>query len=61
MLFRSKIRAVYYLRVLEDPTCRWSTWDAHRLHVDPPNGVPATIKERAWTSPIWYTPQNVAR
>jgi len=54
--FDPKIRAVYYVRVLEDPTCRWSTYDAHRLHVDPPKAVPATIKERAWTSPIWYTP-----
>ena len=54
--FDPKIRAVYYARVLEDPTCRWSTYDAHRLHVDPPKGAPATVKERAWTSPIWYTP-----
>ena len=54
--FDPKIRAVYYVRVLEDPTCRWSTYDAHRLHLDPPKGVPATMKERAWTSPIWYTP-----
>ena len=54
--FDSKLRAVYYVRVLEEPTCRWSTWDAHRLGVAPPKGEPATIKERAWTSPIWYTP-----
>jgi len=54
--FDPKMRAVYYVRVLEDPVCRWSTYDAHRLHVDPPKAVPATIKERAWTSPIWYTP-----
>ncbi len=54
--FDPKARAVYYLRVLENPSCRWSTYDAHRLHVDPPKGVPATIKERAWSSPIWYTP-----
>ncbi|HLG87064.1 MAG TPA: DUF3604 domain-containing protein [Alphaproteobacteria bacterium] len=54
--FDPKSRAVYYVRVLEDPTCRWSTWDAHRLNVDPPKSVPATIKERAWSSPIWYSP-----
>jgi hypothetical protein len=54
--FDAKARAVYYVRVLEDPVCRWSTWDAHRLKIDPPKGVPATVKERAWTSPIWYTP-----
>jgi hypothetical protein len=54
--FDPKIRAVYYVRVLENPTCRWSTWDANRLGVAPPKDAPATIKERAWTSPIWYTP-----
>jgi len=54
--FDAKTRAVYYVRVLEDPVCRWSTRDANRLKVDPPKGVPTTIKERAWTSPIWYAP-----
>ncbi len=54
--FDPKIRAVYYVRVLEDPVCRWSTWDALRLKVAPPKSVPPTVKERAWTSPIWYTP-----
>jgi hypothetical protein len=54
--FDPKTRAVYYVRVLEDPVCRWSTYDAQRLKVDPPKAVPATIKERAWTSPIWYSP-----
>ena len=49
-------RAVYYLRVLENPTCRWSTWDAIRAGVDPRPGLPPTIQERAWSSPIWYRP-----
>ena len=49
-------RAVYYARVLENPTCRWSTWDALRAGVAPRPDVPATIQERAWTSPIWYAP-----
>jgi hypothetical protein len=49
-------RAVYYVRVLEDPVCRWSTYDAIRLKIAPPSAAPTTIKERAWTSPIWYTP-----
>jgi hypothetical protein len=49
-------RAVYYARVLENPTCRWSTWDAITLGVDPPFEVPATIRERAWSSPIWLRP-----
>jgi len=46
-------RAAYYVRVLENPTCRWSSWDALRLHEPPPAGVAATIRERAFTSPIW--------
>jgi hypothetical protein len=45
--------AVYYVRVLENPTCRWSTWDAVRIGQALPADVPATIRERAWSSPIW--------
>jgi len=54
--FDPKIKAVYYVRVLEIPTPRWSTYDAKQLGVAPPKGVPATIQERAYSSPIWYTP-----
>ena len=49
-------RAFYYLRVLQNPTCRWSTWDAIRAGVTPNPTVAATIQERAWSSPVWYTP-----
>ena len=54
--FDPKQRAVYYARVLEIPTPRWSTRDAAKLGVDVPAGLAATIQERAFTSPIWYAP-----
>jgi hypothetical protein len=49
-------RAFYYVRVLQVPTCRWSTFDAKRLGIGVPNIPPPTIQERAITSPIWYEP-----
>ncbi len=48
--------AVYYVRVLEIETPRWTTYDAVRFGVDLPGDVPIAIKERAYTSPIWYNP-----
>jgi hypothetical protein len=54
--FRPGERAFYYARVLEIPTPRWNTYDAARLNMPPLTKVPATIQERAWSSPIWYTP-----
>jgi hypothetical protein len=55
--FDAKQKAVYYVRVLEIPTPRWTTYDAARNNLPLPTDVPATIRERAWSSPIWYTPE----
>jgi hypothetical protein len=52
-------RAMYYVRVLENPTCRWSTWDAVRAGVEPRTDLKKTIQERAWSSPIWVAPAGV--
>ncbi|TNF87889.1 MAG: DUF3604 domain-containing protein [Gammaproteobacteria bacterium] len=49
-------RAFYYVRVLENPSCRWSTWDAVRAGVAPRPDLKQTLQERAWSSPIWYVP-----
>jgi hypothetical protein len=54
--FDPSARAFYYARVIEIPTPRWSTRDAARLGIPIPKGLPVSIQERAWTSPIWYTP-----
>ena len=59
--FDPSLDAFYYARVLEIPTPRWSTIQAVKLGRVPPDGVPATIQERAWTSPIWYTASEEAR
>jgi hypothetical protein len=52
--FKADQRAFYYARVLENPTCRWSTWDAIREGVAPRSDLSTTIQERAWSSPIQY-------
>jgi hypothetical protein len=52
--FDPQQNAVYYARVLEIPTPRWTTYDAVRNNLPLLQDVPATVQERAWTSPIWY-------
>ena len=54
--FDAKEHAFYYVRVLEIPTPRWTTYDAAFFKIKRPDMVPATIQDRAYTSPVWYTP-----
>jgi hypothetical protein len=54
--FNPAERAYYYSRVIEIPTPRWSTYDAVRFGKKLPADFPATVTQRAYTSPIWYTP-----
>ena len=61
--FDPSLDAFYYVRVLEIPTPRWSTIQAVKLGRLPPSGpgFGPTIQERAWSSPIWYTPSAASR
>ncbi len=52
--FNQNQKAFYYVRVLEIPTPRWTTYDAYRYGIAIPKGAPLTIQERAYSSPIWY-------
>jgi len=56
--FDPGVKAFYYTRVIEIPTPRWSTYDAVRFGFDIPEGAPTSTQERAYTSPIWYTPKG---
>jgi hypothetical protein len=59
--FNPSLHAFYYARVLEIPTPRWTLIQAVKAGLTPPDVVPLTGQERAWTSPIWYTPSADAR
>ena len=52
--FQPEHRAFYYARAIENPSCRWSTWDALRAGVEPRHDIAKTLQERAWSSPIHY-------
>jgi hypothetical protein len=54
--FDSKERAFYYVRVIEIPRPRWTAYDAKFFDLDLPEEIPMVIQDRAYTSPIWYTP-----
>jgi hypothetical protein len=58
--FDPSLHAFYYARVLEIPTPRWTTIEAAKLGIAPPDVVAATLQERAWSSPIWYAPGAAA-
>jgi hypothetical protein len=59
--FDPSLDAFYYARVLEIPTPRWTTIQARQLGMEPPAGYALTVQERAWSSPIWFTPDAKAR
>lgn len=54
--FKVDQHATYYVRVLENPTCRWTTWEALKNGTPPRPDAQPTLQERAYTSPIWYIP-----
>ena len=54
--FDPTMSAFYYVRVIEIPTPRWTTDDAKNFGVEIPAGAPSLVEERAYTSPIWYSP-----
>ncbi|MFN7945424.1 MAG: DUF3604 domain-containing protein [Blastocatellia bacterium] len=59
--FDASVHAFYYVRVLEIPTPRWSTYDAVRAGIALPAGTPVSVQQRGWSSPIWYTPDRQTR
>jgi hypothetical protein len=56
--FDPSLRAFYYARVIEIPTPRWTAYDRVKFNLDLPPEIPLKTQERAYTSPIWYTPNG---
>ena len=56
--FDPSLQAFYYARVIEIPTPRWTAYEAKRFGIEMPDEVPMITTERAYTSPIWYTPKG---
>lgn len=56
--FKADQRCFYYVRVLELPTASWRLWDQIRYGIEYPEDADLVIQERAWSSPIWYSPKN---
>jgi hypothetical protein len=54
--FEPDQRAFYYVRVIEIPTPRWTAYDAKYFGIDMPEGTAMQVTDRAYTSPVWYTP-----
>ena len=54
--FDAKQKAFYYVRVIEIPRPRWTAYDAAYFDLDLPKEIPTVVQDRAYTSPIWYTP-----
>ena len=54
--FNPRQKAFYYVRVLQVPTPRWTAYDAKKFGIVMPDYVPMVTQERAYSSPIWYTP-----
>lgn len=54
--YDASLNTFYYVRVLQIPTCRWSTYDSLRLGIEPPADLPTHVQEMAWASPTWIKP-----
>jgi hypothetical protein len=56
--FDPEVKTFYYVRVIEIPTASWRLWDQIRYNTQYPDNISLTVRERAWSSPIWYSPSD---